>query len=375
MKTNARARPVIEPAIWKEPSRGGYPDPRLIGLTGLEQIRSWFRGVVPKPPIHHLTGMLPTEAGHGTATFTMPTSGWLLSPPGYVQLGTLAILADGPLGSAVQSALPPLTAYTTAELSMNYLRPVTDKSRTLICRGHLILAGRSLGLSEAIVEDGSGRLVAHATSRCVVFPPMGPPPAEPPELPPVDDPAHETPDPYLRPVVGSPLPQDVYDRMSGLEIIRAQIAGELPAPPISYLTGLVPIEAEEGSATFVLPATEWLCSPLGKVEGGAIALVADSAIAYAVQSTIPARTSYAPLDLKVNFLRPVNPDGRDLVARGRVVHRGRSIAVASAEVTDADGKRVALATGTSMVLPGRPWHPERPVVPADEASSGDDPRA
>jgi uncharacterized protein (TIGR00369 family) len=319
--------------------------------------------------------MLPTEAGHGTATFTMPTSGWLLSPPGYVQLGTLAILADGPLGSAVQSALPPLTAYTTAELSMNYLRPVTDKSGTLICRGHLILAGRSLGLSEAIVEDGSGRLVAHATSRCVVFPPMGPPPAEPPELPPVDDPAHETPDPYLRPVVGSPLPQDVYDRMSGLEIIRAQIAGELPAPPISHLTGLVPIEAEEGSATFVLPATEWLCSPLGKVEGGAIALVADSAIAYAVQSTIPARTSYAPLDLKMNFLRPVNPDGRDLVARGRVVHRGRSIAVASAEVADADGKRVALATGTSMVLPGRPWHPERPVVPADEASGGDGPPA
>jgi uncharacterized protein (TIGR00369 family) len=370
MKANARARPVIEPAIWKEAPRGGYPDPRIIGLSGLEQIRSWFRGVVPKPPIHYLTGMLPTEAGHGTATFTMPASGWLLSPPGYVQLGTVAILADGPLGSAVQSALPPLTAYATAELSMNYLRPVTDKSGTLICRGRLILAGRSLGLSEAIVEDGNGRLVAHATSRCVVFPPLGPPPPEPPELPPVEEPAHGTPDPYLRPVAGSPLSQEVYDRMSGLEIIRGQVAGELPAPPISHLTGLLPIEAEEGSSAFVLPATEWLCSPLGKVEGGAIALVADSAIAYAVQSTVPAQTSYAPLDLKVNFLRPVSPDGRDLLARGRIVHRGRSIAVASAEVTDADGKRVALATGTSMVLPDRPWHPERPVVPADEASGG-----
>jgi uncharacterized protein (TIGR00369 family) len=374
MKANARTTPVIEPAIWREPFRGGFPDPRIIGLSGIEQIRTYFRGVVPRPPLHHLTGMLPTEAGHGTATFTMPASGWLLSPPGYVQLGTLAILADGPLGSAVQTALPPLTPYTTAELSMNYLRPVTAESGTLICRGRLILAGKSLGLSEAVVEDGTGRLVAHATSRCVVFPPLGPPPADPPELSPVGDPVHETPDPYLRPVAGAPLPQEVYDQMSGLEIMRGHIAGDLPAPPISHLTGLLPVEADEGTSTFVLPATGWLCSPLGKVEGGFIALLADSATACAVQSTVPARTSYAPLDLKVNFLRPVEPDGRDLVARGRIVHRGRTIAVASTEVTDADGKRVALATGTSMVLPDRPWHPERPLVPADEASDSDSDR-
>jgi uncharacterized protein (TIGR00369 family) len=342
----------------------------MLALSGLEQMRAFFRRQAPPPPIHHLTGMIPTEVGAGTATFAMPATGWLLSPPGFVQLGTLAILADGPLGCAIQTSLPPFTPYTTAELSMNYARPVTAESGTLIARGRLIYGGRSLGLSDCVIEDGRGRIVAHGTSRCVIFPPIQEASGPAPELEEVEEAAYDTPDPYLRPVGGQPLSQDVYDRMSGLEIFIAHMAGELPVPPISHLTGLRPIAADEGTCTFVLPATEWLCSPLGMLEGGAIALLADTVISSAIQTTLPARTSYAPLDLKVNFLRPVTPDGQDLIGRGEVIHRGRTIGVANAELQTQDGKRVALATGTVMILPGRPWSPE-PVVPVDEAP-GDD---
>jgi uncharacterized protein (TIGR00369 family) len=355
----------ISPAIWKEPPRGGFANPALLSLSGLEQMRAFFRRLSPPPPIHYLTGMVPTEVGAGTATFTMPATGWLVSPPGYVQLGTLAILADGPLGCAIQTSLPPFTPYTTAELSMNYARPVTVESGTLIARGRLIYGGKSLALSDTVIEDARGKVVAHGTSRCVIFPPLemsAPPLSEPEEI---EDPVYDTPDPYLRPVEGQALSQDVYDRMSGLEIFRVQMAGDLPAPPITHLTGLRPIAADEGTCTFVLPATEWLCSPLARLEGGAIALLADTVISSAIQTTVPPRTSYAPLDLKVNFLRPVEPDGRDLIGRGEVVHRGRSIGVANAELQTQDGKRVALATGTVMILPGRPWSPE-PVVPVDE---------
>ncbi|HYH28379.1 MAG TPA: PaaI family thioesterase, partial [Actinomycetota bacterium] len=299
--------------------------------------------------------MLPTEAGPGTATFTMPASRWLLSPPGLVQLGTLAMLADGPLGCSIQTALPPFTGYTTAELSMNYARPVTADSGTLVCRGRLIVAGRSLGLSECTIEDGKGRLVAHGTSRCMIFPPMGPPPSSLPDFPVVEWPLYATPDPYLRPALGEVVPQATWDRMTGLEVMEAFISSELPAPPIAHLTGLRPVAAGDGTCTFLLPASGWLCSPLGKVEGGVIALLADTAIDTAVQTTLPPRTSYAALDLKVNFLRPVDADGADLTAVGTVVHRGRTIAVANAELTDGQGRRVAIATGTTMILPGRPW--------------------
>src|SRR5439155_13140330 len=130
---------------------------------------------------------------------------------------------------------------------------------------------------------------------------------------------------------------------------------ELPAPPIAYFTGLRWTEVGEGTATLAIPMTEWMNSPALRIYGGTIAFIADVALAGAVQTTVPARTAFSPLDLKVNFVRPVHADGFDLVARGRVVHRGRTLAVANAELLNHDGKVVALASGSSVILPDRPW--------------------
>jgi len=79
-----------------------------------------------------------------------------------------------------------------------------------------------------------------------------------------------------------------------------------------------------------------------------------TAIDGTVQTTLPAGTALAPVDLKVCFLRPVSPDGRDLLARGTVIHRGRSMAIAISEVLNADGKKAAVATVSTVILPGRP---------------------
>jgi uncharacterized protein (TIGR00369 family) len=109
----------------------------------------------------------------------------------------------------------------------------------------------------------------------------------------------------------------------------------------------------QGQATFALPASEWLCPPTGKVEGGVIAMLADAALGAAIMTVTPAATAMASIDLKVNFLRPGIADGRELLARGTVAHAGRTIVVAHSEVVNADGKRVALATGSALLLPGR----------------------
>lgn len=162
-------------AIWTEPVRGGFPDPAILGLPGLAQLRWFLEGRAPPPPLHHLTGMVLTEAGPGTATFTMPATGWLLPPPGFLQLGALAILADGALGGAIQTALPAATPYTTSDLSMSFLRPALADGGTLVARGRVIHAGRSLALSDVTVDDGGSRLLAHGTSRCFVLPPISPP--------------------------------------------------------------------------------------------------------------------------------------------------------------------------------------------------------
>jgi uncharacterized protein (TIGR00369 family) len=284
----------------------------------------------------------------------MPATGWLRNSAGAVAGGVLAIVADAALGCALQSELGPATPYTTSELSMTMLRPVHPDGGIVSANGQRVHRGRSVGLTEAfLIDDQRERLVAHCTSRLAIFPPLDPPPV-PAELPNVERPTDFDDDPYRRPVEGEVVDQDTWDRLSGLEVIEGQIAGELPLPPISHLTGLAPVEVGEGSITMRLPASGWLNSPARRVQGGAIAMLADAAIAGAIVTTAPAGTAVASIDIKVNFLRPVQADGRDLIAKGRVEHAGRTLAIADAELFNAEGQRVAIATGSSMYLPGHP---------------------
>jgi uncharacterized protein (TIGR00369 family) len=343
---------------WREPPRGGYPDPSYFALPGVEQLRAMAAGKLPQPPISRLTGMGVSEIGAGSASFEMPLTEWLLSPQGRISIGPLAMPADGAVACAIQTELPPATPFTTSELSLRLLTPVGPPGM-LTARGRLIQLRRTLALSEVGLTDDQGRLVAHGSSLCFVQPqvtpvPAPPPPAAPGETPaPVSDPATD-PDPYARPPQGEVLGEEVWSHVSGLEILRAQMAGQLPAPPIHYLTGLEPTIAAHGEATFTMPATEWLCAPARKrVQGGAVAMLAEAALSGAIQTTLPAGTALAPVDLKVNYLRPLPADGRRALARGRVIHSGRRIAVANAEVLDADGKPVAVATGSAMLLAGR----------------------
>src|SRR4051794_22045013 len=122
-------------AAWKEPGRGGYPDPRLIGLPGPRRLECWRRGINPPPPLAHLTGAMPTGFGTGTAEARMPTSPWLAASNGLITGGALAILADIAFGVSVETELPAATPYTTAELSLSFLRPARPNG-SLSAGGH-----------------------------------------------------------------------------------------------------------------------------------------------------------------------------------------------------------------------------------------------
>jgi len=241
---------------------------------------------------------------------------------------------------------------TTSDLSMSFLQRGTLESGNLVARARLIHGGKSVALSEVSVEDSQGRLLAHGTSRGFLqSAPSAPPPRERP-----GQPEYSTPDPYLRrPVLGSPMAQDVWDRISGLEALQRCMKDPDEAAPMRNLIGLRPVEASEGICTFVMPASPWLASPQPILYGGAIALLADAALSGAVMTVSASGGSFAPLDLKVSYLRPVAPDGSVISARATLVHRGRTMAVATAEVLNAEGKRIALASSSVMLLPGRPW--------------------
>jgi uncharacterized protein (TIGR00369 family) len=206
-----------------------------------------------------------------------------------------------------------------------------------------------VALSEISIDDAHGHHLAHGTSRGFVLTAPGAPEFEAPERT-----VHMTPDPYLRrPVAGKPIDLDRWARITGLDALRGCIAFET-VPPIYHLTGLHPTEAGDGTCTFEMPASPWLCSPQPVLYGGSIALLADAALSGAVMTTIRPGMSFASLDLKVNYLRPVMPDGGVLTSRAHVVHRGRSMALATAELFNAGGKKIAVASSSAMVL-DRPW--------------------
>src|SRR5579864_7964134 len=339
--------------MWEEPVRGSYGDASSLALPGVERMGRTARGLSAPPPIHHLTGLRPIEAGFGTCAFEMPVTPWLETMvPGLISGGVIAFLADGPLGGAIITTLPPLGYMTTSDLSISFLRAGRMRGGTLTGKARIIHAGKSVALSEVSVADGQGRQLAHGTTRGFILTAPGAPTARDA----ADPPGYATPDPYQRlPASGAPIPQETWDRKSGLEILRMCIDDEDAAPPIHHLTGLRPIEALEGRCSFVLPASPWLASPQAFLYGGAIALLADAALSSAVMTISPAGGCFAPLDLKVNFLRPVLPDGGLLTALATIAHRGRTMCVATAELYNEAGKRIALASGSAMLLPGRKW--------------------
>jgi uncharacterized protein (TIGR00369 family) len=347
-----------------------------VALSGLDLLRSVLEGGLG-PPVRYLFGLGLTSVEPAGVTFTMPVTDWLLFPQGVVSGATLGILADAPLGCAVQTALPPATPFTTAEISLRFLRTVAPQSGTLTAKGRLIHAGKTTGVSLVEVTDQAGRLVAVTSTRCAILPRVEVPwevieqaLKNPPRL---REPDWPSPHPYERPVAGEVLSQEIWDGTDGLGVLQSLITGDLPAPPLAHFCGITPVDAQPGTTTWKMPASEWLCAPIqGRLYGGAIAMLAGTAIDGTVQTTVPAGTAFAPVDLKVYFLRPVAPDGRDLMARGTVIHRGRSMAIGTSDVFDADGKKVAVATGSAVILPGRPATVTTELTLPDLAGSEDD---
>jgi uncharacterized protein (TIGR00369 family) len=334
--------------IWEEPPRGAPGDlAALIKMSGLEALQTFLDGRSPAPPVARLTGRRIASAERGRVVYELPVSEWLVGPKGTTHPGVLAFLADAPLLATIQSVLGPGTVCTTAEVSTTFLG-TASMGDVLIADGRVIHADGSTGLSEVFIRRHNDELIAHGTSRLFIFPPV-PQDGEAPELQPSGADEYDDPDPYLRPAAGGTLSGDQLDSSSGLELLRQQLAGELPRSPIDNLTGIRLVEAEDGRVRFVQPATGWCANELGTVFGGMVALLASSAGSAAVQSTAPVGTRFTALDMKLNLLRPLFADGRELTATGTVTHRGRQLSISSTEVTNEDGKTVAIATGTTML--------------------------
>ncbi|MEU6311782.1 PaaI family thioesterase [Streptomyces sp. NPDC047014] len=139
--------------------------------------------------------------------------------------------------------------------------------------------------------------------------------------------------------------------MSGLEILRASLKGELPGASMASTLGFRLTDAAEGFAAFEGDPGDHLLNPMGTVHGGFLATLLDSALGSAVMTLLPAGTSYTTVQLGVHMIRPVLADTPALRCEGTALHVGRTTATAEARVTGThDGKLYAHGTTTCAIL-------------------------
>lgn len=141
--------------------------------------------------------------------------------------------------------------------------------------------------------------------------------------------------------------------MTGLQILHAMMAGELPYPPMNDTMNMTLAEADAGWAVFIgLPELRH-CNPFGTIHGGWFSALLDSALGCAIQSALAQGRTYTTVELSVNIVRAASPSTGPLRAAATLVHNGKQIATAQARVEDENGKLYAHASTTCMVFDRR----------------------
>ena len=141
----------------------------------------------------------------------------------------------------------------------------------------------------------------------------------------------------------------LFDR-TGLERLRALADGRTPPPPISSHIGLEFVSVAEGDVVMTAQPDESHYNPVGSVHGGFFATVLDSVCGCAVHSTLPAGVGYTSLEIKVSFLRPITAGTGAVTAHGWVTRRGKTAAFAEADIRDSDGRVLATASSTCLII-------------------------
>lgn len=136
-------------------------------LTGLEQLRRIMDGRMP--PYGRLLGFRLSAVGEGCAEFTAEPGGDHYNPHGVVHGGYTASILDSAMGCAVQTVLPARGSYTTIELKVNFVRAMTSDTGVVKALGTVLHAGRRIATAEGRLVAGDGKLIAHATTTCMLL--------------------------------------------------------------------------------------------------------------------------------------------------------------------------------------------------------------
>ena len=151
------------------PTYGVTPTATMASMAGIDFVRAVFDGRLPAPPI--MQGIEPFDFSAEPGVVVMYSTPRLrhYNPIGSVHGGYAATLLDSVMGLAVHTMLPPGSGYTTLEFKVSFIRGMTKDTGVVRSEGRTLNVGRRAATAEARITDAQGRLLAHATTTCLVF--------------------------------------------------------------------------------------------------------------------------------------------------------------------------------------------------------------
>ena len=139
-------------------------------MSGLEFVQGLATGALPLNTIAQTLGYDVVEAESGRVVITLVPTGAHLNPAGTMHGGLTATLLDSCMGLAIQSTLDKGVSQTTLEFKISLVRVITPETGLIKAEGKVLNCGRRIGTADGRVTDGNGRLLAHGTTTCLIFP-------------------------------------------------------------------------------------------------------------------------------------------------------------------------------------------------------------
>ena len=306
---------------------GGQRVPAAMGAAAEGEIEALRHGLgrdgIPIPAYETLgIDMRSVEAG--TAVVRVAPSPYLTAADGGLLPGTFAVLADACCGAAIVSAMAGGGATLTAQLRVEFIRPLAAGHAWIEGRAEADAVDDETGLARAEIVDEQDQLLGVASMRIMR--------TSMPKLPP------ETLAPALPGRFGGPGK-----------------AAENPGDrPLDGLAGVASRFAHSGQSTWRFRPPLAAANSYGMTHGGVLGLIAHEVASDAIRSAAGPREELLPLDLVLNFYRGVPVSAGHAAAAARVTHRGRRFVVAEGEVIGPDGRRaLRLSVGAQIrTVPG-----------------------
>ncbi|MGN6750510.1 MAG: PaaI family thioesterase [Xanthobacteraceae bacterium] len=139
-------------------------------MSGLEFVQGLVNGTLPLNTMAQTLGYDVSEAVKGRVVVTAMPNTTQLNPAGTVHGGVAATMLDTCMGLAIHSTLEKGFGSTTLEFKISLLRPITPETGLITAEGVVLTCGRRIGTAEGRLIDQAGRLLAHGTTTCLIFP-------------------------------------------------------------------------------------------------------------------------------------------------------------------------------------------------------------